>query len=172
MRRLLLGLLVVGVITFGLFLPGLTSAAPAPKGPQVVGMVQTDFNRDTITLRAGQRLELVNNSNFLHVVTMGWDGKIEQQQGAPRFGDSNGLLTMPHGRVFWTPPWTTPGVYYVTCTIHTDMNLKVVVVATHATLAAARAVPQTMLASWLPATAAAVTPAGRLVQGLAIRQCG
>jgi plastocyanin len=169
MRRLLLGLLVAGVIAVGLFVPGLTSAFAVPKGPDVVGMVQTDFNRGTITLRAGQRLELVNNSNFLHVVTLGWNGKIEPQRGAPRFGGYSGLVTMPHGRVFWTPPWTTPGVYYVTCTIHTDMNLKVVVVGARAPLAAGRTGPRTLLASWLPAAAG---PPGRLVGGLASRPCG
>jgi plastocyanin len=170
-RRLLLGLLVVGVIALGLFLPGLTSAFSAPKAPDAVGMVQTDFNRDTITLHAGQRLELVNNSNFLHVVTLGWNGKLEQQRGAPQFGAYNGLVTMPHGRVFWTPPCTIPGVYYVTCTIHTDMNLKVVVLSSRTTVAAAQAGPQTMLASWLPATPAAGPP-GRLAQDLASEPCG
>jgi plastocyanin len=168
MRRLLLGLLVAGVIAVGLFLPGLTSAFAVPKGPDVVGMVQTDFNLDTITLHAGQRLELVNNSNFLHVVTLGWNGKIEQEPGAPRFGGYGGLVTMPHGRVFWTPPWTTPGVYYVTCTIHADMNLEVVVVGGRATPAAARARPQTFLAYWRPTTVAA----GRLVEELAAGRCG
>jgi plastocyanin len=121
-------LLVAGVIlAAGLFAPGLTAATALPDHPHVVGMVQENWDRARITLHTGDRLELVNNSNFLHVVTLGNDGRIERQAGAPRFGDSRGLVPMPRGAVYWTRPWNTPGLYHVTCTLHTGMNLTVVV---------------------------------------------
>jgi plastocyanin len=117
-------LIVVG----GMFAPGLTSATPLPKGSNVVGMVQVDYDRNSITLHTGDRLELVNNSNFLHVVTLGRNGSIEREPGAPRMGGSRGLVPMPRGTVYVTRPWNIPGTYHLTCTLHTGMNLTVVVV--------------------------------------------
>lgn len=118
-------IIVVGAI----FAPGLTSAMPLPKGPDVVGMVQGDFDRASITLHAGDRLELVNNSNFLHVVTLGRNGSIEREPGAPRPRGNLGLVPMPHGAVYITSPWDTPGTYHLTCTLYSGMNLTVVIVA-------------------------------------------
>lgn len=115
------------ILAAGLFAPGLTSASSLPQNQHAVGMVQENFDRSTITLRAGERLELANNSNFLHVLILGADGRFAREPGAPAFGDSQGLLPMPRGRVYRTPPWTTPGIYHVTCTLHTGMNLTVVV---------------------------------------------
>jgi plastocyanin len=122
--RLLVGGLILAA---GLFAPGFTAATRLPGRPHVVGMVQENWDRGRITLHTGDRLELVNNSNFLHVVTLGNDGRIEREAGAPRFGGSRGLVPMPRGKVYRTPPWNTPGVYHLTCTLHTGMNLTVVV---------------------------------------------
>jgi len=147
------------IVAAGLFAPGLTSATAQPKGQHTVGMVQTDFGRDTITLQAGQRLELVNNSNFLHVVTLGAAGKIESERGAPTFGriHGDGLVVMPRGAAYLTRPWNVPGVFHVTCTIHTYMNLTVVV-------RGARHQPgRSRLVFWLsPAAAGRQTLAARL----------
>lgn len=116
------------ILAAGLFAPGLTSAFSIPHRSNVVGMIQENYDRSKITLHTGDRLELVNNSNFLHVVTVGNNGRIEREPGAPALGGGSGLVTMWHGRRYWTPAWDTPGVYHLTCTLHTGMNLTVVVV--------------------------------------------
>jgi plastocyanin len=118
-------LIAIGIA--GLFAPGLTSATALPNLPHVVGMVQMDYGRDTIILQAGDRLWLVNNSNFLHVITLGNNSLIETEPGAPHIGNALGLEVMPHGKMYETPPWKTPGTYYMTCTLHAHMNLTVVV---------------------------------------------
>ncbi len=116
------------IVAAGMFAPGFTSATPLPEGPNVVGMVQAGFSRDSITLHAGDRLELANTSNFLHVVTLGWNSLMEREPGAPRFGGRWGLASMPHGAVYLTRPWDVPGVYHLTCTLQAAMNLTVMVV--------------------------------------------
>ena len=121
-------LYVVPIVAAGLFAPGLTSATTLPHHPHIVGMIQENFSRSHITLHTGDRLEFDNNSNFLHVITLGHQGRIEREPGAPIFGGRSWLVTMWRGRVYTTPPWDTPGVYHVTCTLHTGMNLTVVVV--------------------------------------------
>jgi plastocyanin len=126
-RLLFVTPLVIAIIALGLFAPGLTSAFRLPDLPHVVGMVQVDYDRDTIILQTGDRLWLVNNSNFLHVVTLGYNSLIEHEPGAPHIGNALGLEVMPHGTRYETPPWNTPGTYHMTCTLHAHMNLTVVV---------------------------------------------
>jgi hypothetical protein len=69
-RPLFLVPVLIAIIAFGLFAPGFTSATTLPNLPHVVGMVQVDYGRDTIILQTGDRPWLVNNSNFLHVITL------------------------------------------------------------------------------------------------------
>ena len=40
---------------------------------------------------------IVNNSNFLHVITLGYNSLIEREAGAPHIGNALGLEVMPHG---------------------------------------------------------------------------
>jgi plastocyanin len=39
----------------------------------------------------------------------------------------HGFILMQTNDVYTSKPWMTPGTYYLTCTVHTRMNLKVVV---------------------------------------------
>jgi plastocyanin len=127
-RRLLLAVpVLIAIVAASLFAPGFTSATKLPDLSHVCGMVQTDYDRDTIYLQAGDRLWLINNSNFLHVITLGNNSLIEDEPGAPHIGNALGLEVMPHGTKYETPPWNTPGTYYLTCTLHAHMNLTVVV---------------------------------------------
>ncbi len=78
-----------------------------------------------ITIHRGDRLSFQNDSRWVHII------------GPP---GSRGLLKDPgHGAmapplkmleendVYTTPPWTTAGTFLLTCTVHPEMNAKVVV---------------------------------------------
>ncbi len=131
-------LIAVPLIAAGIFLPGLTSATRLPDSPHVAGMVQTDFANDTITLQVGDRLELDNNSNFLHTIAPGTNALIHYQAGMPLIGTKKlEIVVMPRGKIYLTGRWLRPGVYYLTCTLHAHMNLTVVVVGAHASAAGA-----------------------------------
>jgi plastocyanin len=121
------------ILVIGALVPGLTHATSLPHRPNLVGMEQDDFNRSTVVLRVGQKLELANNSNFLHVVAAGSDARVARPAGEPSFG-TRGVVSVPRGTVYQTLAWEVPGTYHVTCTLHPNMNLTVIVVAAGAPL--------------------------------------
>jgi plastocyanin len=116
-------LLVVPGLLAGLLIPALT-AAPKAAPQHAVGMISDDFMQSTVTLHRGDRLTLVNDSHFVHVIGPGFDQHVySPQRGDPVLG----FILMQTNDVYTSKPWMTPGTYYLTCTVHTRMNLKVVV---------------------------------------------
>jgi plastocyanin len=120
-------LFAVPFLVLGAAAPALahTTSAPADRS-NLVGMRQESFSKDTVTLHVGEPLELFNDSNFLHVVAPGQDARVSDQAGEPRFG-ARDVVSVPRGTAYQTLTWGAPGVYHVTCTLHPDMNLTVVV---------------------------------------------
>jgi len=107
----------------GLLIPTLI-AAPKPAPAGAVGMISHDFAQSVVTIHRGERLTLVNDSRLVHVIGPGRSGTIVGQ--APHV-PVVGFHLMQTNAVFTTPPWETPGTYYLTCSVHPDMTLKVVV---------------------------------------------
>jgi hypothetical protein len=116
-------LLIVPGLIGGLFLPALISP-PKPLPPGAVGMIGNDFGRDVVMIHPGQRLTMFNNSNVVHVIGPGRDGRII---GSAPHVPIAGFHLMQTNSVYRTPPWRTPGTYYLTCSVHPDMNLTVIV---------------------------------------------
>jgi plastocyanin len=119
-------LIATPFVVLGAVLPGLTHHEPLPRRPNLVGMEQVTFDRDEITINDGDQIEFVNNSNFLHVIGPGDRARIDGEADVPSFG-SDDVRTMPRGDPYVTEPWTKPGTYQLTCTLHPEMNLRVVV---------------------------------------------
>jgi plastocyanin len=118
--------LAAPLIVLGAVAPGLTRDEPLPRRPNLVGMEQVEFDRDVITIRRGQQITFVNNSNFLHVIAPGDHARVSKDAGIPSFGPDE-VRSMPRGEPFVTGTWDAPGSYQLTCTLHPDMNLLVVV---------------------------------------------
>ncbi|GAA2043806.1 hypothetical protein GCM10009839_53950 [Catenulispora yoronensis] len=120
-------LFALPLLVLGAAAPALahTTAAPAD-APNLVGMRQEDFSKDTVTLHVGDTLKLFNDSNFLHVVAPGEDARVADQAGEPRFG-ARDVVSVPRGTAYQTMTWGAPGTYHVTCTLHPEMNLTVIV---------------------------------------------
>jgi plastocyanin len=116
-------LFVVPGLLAGLLIPAL-SAAPKTPPAGAVGMISTDFARDVVTIHRGDRLTFFNNSNVVHVIGPGQAGKII---GTERHVPVVGFHLMQTNSVYKTPQWKTPGTYYLTCSVHPDMTLKVIV---------------------------------------------
>jgi hypothetical protein len=117
-------LLVIPGLLAGFLVPRLI-AAPRPIASMDVGMVTRDFAKDAVTLRRGERLTLVNDSNAVHVVGPGVDTHIKSpERGVPM----TGFHLMQTNTAYTTGPWMTLGTFYLTCSVHPGMNLKVVVV--------------------------------------------
>jgi len=117
-------LFIVPGLLAGLLIPALhTAPKPAPSG--AIGMVNDDFSRPVVTIHRGERLTLVNDSHLVHVIGPGQGGKvISPAPGVPVLG----WHLMQTNSVFTTAPWQRPGTYYLTCSVHPEMTLKVVVI--------------------------------------------
>jgi hypothetical protein len=115
-------LFVVPGLLAGLLIPALSAPHPLPHG--ALGMISDDFARSVVTIREDQRLTFFNNSNKVHVIGPGQAGRII---GAERHVPVAGFHLMPTNSVYRTGPWKTPGTYYLTCSVHPDMTLKVIV---------------------------------------------
>jgi plastocyanin len=95
--------------------------------PNTVHMNNTRFVPDTISIKKGERLTLVNDVAVLHFVANGtWksngDSKYKVEKGAPKTGiQFNGNDTHSVG------PFNTSGTFHLYCTVHEGMNLTVIV---------------------------------------------
>ena len=124
MRKTLLPLLfVLGTV--------LSACGPHPGGgsapPDAIGMDQLSFTPPSRTISSGTKMEFVNDgSRALHVLVLGKDAQPRAQAGAPSFGCASGHRSEVDDHWF-TPAWTTPGTYRVTCVLHPSMNLTVTV---------------------------------------------
>ena len=118
--------LAVPFVVLGALAPALASDEPLPRRPNLVGMEQVKFDRDVITIRQGQQIQFVNNSNFLHVLAPGNRARVSNTPGVPSFGPDD-VRSMPRGDPFVTGVWDEAGSYDLTCTLHPEMNLNVVV---------------------------------------------
>ncbi len=116
-------LLVVPGLLAGLLIPALShTPKPAPAG--AVGMVSQMFAHRVVTIHRGERITFVNDSSLVHVIGPGRDAHIvSPTRGVPVLG----WHLMQTNGVYITPPWRTPGTYHLTCSVHPEMNLKVVV---------------------------------------------
>lgn len=119
----------------GLTLP----AAGAPLRevpPGVIGMGHDEYeitgvpnsNEDAagmpvVTIHAGDTLTFQNDSRWVHVVGPGTKGLLADHG----MGAMTPRKLMPENTSFTTDPWIVPGEYLITCTVHPDMNAKVVV---------------------------------------------
>jgi plastocyanin len=85
------------------------------------------FETDVRQIPVGERITFSNSSSrAMHVLVVGRDAQPKSQVGAPSFGGTSGHRSEVGDR-WTTPPWTRPGTYWVTCTLHPSMNLEVVV---------------------------------------------
>jgi plastocyanin len=85
------------------------------------------FETDVRQIPVGERITFSNSSSrAMHVLVVGKDAQPKSQGGAPSFGGTSGHRSEVGDR-WTTPPWTRPGTYWVTCTLHPSMNLEVVV---------------------------------------------
>jgi plastocyanin len=120
--RVLFGvpLLVVGMVAP----PAVAHPTAAPPG--AVGMGHEKFSEKTVTIHRGETLRFVNDSGWLHVIGPGDDGRFGDEAGAPALG-SRGAFISESGDSFTSGPWNNPGTYHITCSLHPEMNITVIV---------------------------------------------
>jgi len=115
-------LIAVPLIAAGAFLPAVGHApAKAPAG--VIGMVQENFKTNEISVQRGASLRFVNDSRYMHIIGPGRDGTLAEAAGEPM----HRRVLMPENASYTTPSFNVPGTYSFTCSMHSEMTVKVVV---------------------------------------------
>ncbi len=115
-------LFAVPLIAAGVLLPAL-GAEPETPAAGAVGMSHEGFTSDLVHVHRGETLTLVNNSRWAHTVGAGENGHISDAAGVPM----TGLNLMETDDVETTGKWDTPGTFFLTCSVHPNMTVKVVV---------------------------------------------
>ena len=94
-------------------------------------MTHEGFTEKVVKVRVGDTLTLVNDSRFIHIVGAGQNGKLQDNSAVPMVS----AKMLETKGVYTTGRWTRPGVYYVTCSVHPEMTVKVIVLANATTTA-------------------------------------
>lgn len=115
-------LLVVPFLVGGAFLPAIGAEPDAPP-PGALGMTHLDYAEDEVRLEVGDTLTLANNSRWAHTIGPGRGGSVVDATGVP----ITGFTLMQTNDLFTSARWNTAGTFYLTCSVHPDMTVKVVV---------------------------------------------
>lgn len=107
---------------------GATSSSPStPLAKNEAQLEQTSFSPASITIKKGESVKLLNPSGDMHIIANGsWQNGSTQpanESGAPKANNlqTNGNDTLIIG------PFTSAGTFQYYCTIHSGMNLTIVV---------------------------------------------
>jgi plastocyanin len=115
-------LLAVPLVAAGALVPAI-GHPPARAAAGILGMTHEGFDRKEVTLGCGQTLTMRNTSRYVHIIGPGRDGLLSPDAtGAVR-----GRALLQTDDVLTTGPWRTPGVHYLTCSVHPEMTVEVVV---------------------------------------------
>ncbi len=127
MSKKLFAILLLGsVLTFVLAACSLTGTDTS-SAPNQVHMNATNFVQPSITIKKGERITLIDDALIPHTIANGtWENgtaKPEDESGAPQVKDIQ-INSLGQGAI---GPFTTAGTFHFYCTIHSGMNLTVVV---------------------------------------------
>ncbi len=115
-------LFAISLLVAGAFIPA-AGSEPAKPPAGAVGMEHEYFTVDDITVHRGDTVTLVNNSRWMHIIGPGRDGSLEEADGLPM----HERVLMPTNDSYTTARWDEPGTYYLTCSMHPEMTVKVAV---------------------------------------------
>jgi len=125
-RKLMVVLALGSVISLLLVACGTAGSASSTAG-NAVHLNDTKFDQASITIKKGESLTLIDDTLTPHIIANGtWKNSTAHpasEPGAPQVKDVqiNGNSSQTIG------PFTTAGTFKLYCTIHSGMNLTVVV---------------------------------------------
>jgi plastocyanin len=123
----LFALLVLSSVIAFLLVACATTSADTSSAPNQVHMNATNFVSSSITIKKGERITLIDDTLIPHTIANGtWESgtaKPAREPGVPEVKDVqiNGNSQASIG------PFTTTGTFHLYCSIHSGMNLTVIV---------------------------------------------
>lgn len=112
----------VPMLLAGLLIPAV-GQQPGKPPARTLGMAHEAFSRTAVTVDCGQPLRMQNDSRWVHIIGPGRHGLLTAADDGP----VRQRELLQTGDVYTTGAWNTPGVHYLTCSVHPEMTVKVVV---------------------------------------------
>src|SRR4051812_16409467 len=112
----------VPLLLAGLLVPA-AGRAPLEPTAGTLGMAHEAFSRSVVTVDCGQPLRMQNGSRWVHIIGPGRDGLLTAADDVP----VRQRELLETGDSYTTAAWNTSGVHYLTCSVHPEMTVKVVV---------------------------------------------
>lgn len=124
-KNIAIGLALFTLFTLILSACAIRDTAGGASGPSV-HMGGAAFIQNSITIKKGDSVTLIDDAAVPHVITNGsWvSGQMQTKKEASAPAVS---LNFTGNDSATTPPFTTAGTYKLLCTIHSNMNLTVTV---------------------------------------------
>jgi plastocyanin len=123
---------IVGALMCTLLLVACSSTGNAGPGGNsdpatTVHLRETQFVPDSITIKKGEKLTLVDDESVIHIIQNGrWDSNGTQRPGAEP-GAPAVQIQFNGNDQHVVGPFNVAGTFHLYCTVHNDMNLTVIV---------------------------------------------
>ncbi|MGO8948196.1 MAG: plastocyanin/azurin family copper-binding protein [Ktedonobacterales bacterium] len=104
---------------------GGSSGTTSTSSSNTVTLGQTNFDQSSITIQAGTALTFDDTNGAFHQICLGHDQQCNSTATGPKDLQNGGFsisIGQKHSVTF-----DTPGTYQITCSIHPNMNLTVIV---------------------------------------------
>ncbi|MFL6163019.1 MAG: plastocyanin/azurin family copper-binding protein [Jatrophihabitantaceae bacterium] len=116
-------LIGVSLLVGGIYLPSFAAASVHPRPSGAIGMTHEGFTTKVITVHPGQTITFANDSRFIHIIGVGSDAHLADPGKEP----VSPRVLLERNQTYTTGTWNTPGTYHMTCSVHPEMNLEVIV---------------------------------------------
>jgi plastocyanin len=104
-------------------------SASSPGGTTTAGntvtMNTTNFDRHTITIKAGESVTFDNSNGAFHQICLGKDMQCSKSAKGPQEVEGDGFSINTGAKK--TVTFADPGTYDIACSVHPNMNLTVTV---------------------------------------------
>jgi plastocyanin len=121
---LMVGLLVLAACGMSSSTGG-SSGTTSTSSSNTVTLGQTNFDQNSVTVKAGTALTFDDTNGGFHVLCLGHDQQCDSSTTGPKDLEGSGFMINPGQKHMVT--FDTPGTYQITCSIHPNMNLTVIV---------------------------------------------
>ncbi len=125
-KKLFFFLAILAFLSMSLAACSIKDSQNAAANAVEADMGGASFIQSSVTLKQGQSLNLVDKAASTHIIVNGsWvNGKQvpKVEPGAPTIN-----ITFNGNDSHLTTPFNTPGTYHIYCTIHSGMNLTIIV---------------------------------------------
>lgn len=95
-----------------------------------VGLTSDNFAQSSITIKKGESITLINQSSTVHIIANGsWvdNGTIPDPKAEPGAPVVNNVMFSSANQTGTIGPFNTAGTFHYYCSVHTGMNLTVIV---------------------------------------------